>query len=128
MKIEKLKIDSKGRIVLPHAFRETLGMKEGDRVFAAVDDAKTSIIISPFGETEVYQIEFEMPDKPGSLMSILKVLSDSSVDAVALEAHSLVRKKNAMGRIVCKIKFKKLKEVVAKLKKKGALKVSYKKI
>ncbi|MFH1394455.1 MAG: AbrB/MazE/SpoVT family DNA-binding domain-containing protein [Candidatus Micrarchaeota archaeon] len=121
-------MDSKGRIVLPHAFRETLGMKEGDMVFAAVDDEKTSIVVSPFGETEVYQVEFEMSDRPGTLMALLRVLSESKVDAVAIEAHSLVREKNAFCRIVLKLKHKKLKEIISKLKNKGALKITFRKV
>jgi bifunctional DNA-binding transcriptional regulator/antitoxin component of YhaV-PrlF toxin-antitoxin module len=128
MRIEKLKIDAKGRIVLPYAFRSTMGMKEGDFVFASMDDAKTSIVISPFGEKQVYRIDFEMVDAPGSFMKILKALADKKVDVVATEAHSLVRGKQATGRIFAKLKSKEIKPVTSMIKKAGAQKVKSSKI
>lgn len=128
MKIEKLKIDSKGRIVLPYAFRETLGMREGDLVFASLDDAKTSLIISPFGEKDVYQLDIEMSDRPGTFAALLKVFSEAKVDLVAVEAHSVVRTKSAHSRVVCKLKPKSIPGLLSKLKKNGALRVAYRRV
>ncbi len=123
MKIEKLKIDTKGRIVLPYAFRSTMGMREGDYVFASMDDSKTSIVLSPFGERQVYRIDFEMSDSPGAFMKILKILADEGVDMVATEAHSLVREKSASGRVFCKLRSKESMKVASLLRKAGAKKV-----
>jgi len=128
MKIEKLKLDSKGRIVLPHPYREFLNLGEGDSIFASLDERNTAIILTPYLEKDLFSLDIKMTDAPGTLAKLAKVFVDEKADLVSTESHSLVREKSAVWRVVCKINKKKLKTLIKKLKSKGAISVSYRKV
>ncbi len=99
-KLELVKIDSKGRIVLPQAFRESLRLREGDRTFLALDEENERIIISPGAERNLTLMEIEMGDKPGTLAKLATALAREGVDLISTESHSLDRSRNAVWRVL----------------------------
>ncbi len=127
MQVEQLKIDEKGRIVLPAKFRDFLGVTQGDHVFASADEKTQSIIISPHAEKDIYTIRIEMGDKPGTLAKLAQVLADSKVDLVSTESHSTIRTKEAVWRIIAKFDGD-FNTLIRRLKENGALRVEKKKI
>ncbi len=99
-KLELVKIDSKGRVVLPQAFREALRLRANDRAFLALDEENERIIISPGGERNLTLMEIEMGDAPGTLAKLAAVLTKEGVDLVSTESHSLDRSRNAVWRVL----------------------------
>ncbi len=123
MHIEKLKLDGKGRVVLPAKFRDYLGLATGDEIFASLDEKTQSLVLSAHAETEVYILKIEMGDAPGTLAKLAKVLADNKVDLISTESHSITRMKNAVWRVVCKLKKEKIDKIKKELKKNGAVSV-----
>jgi AbrB family looped-hinge helix DNA binding protein len=128
MKTEKTKLDSKGRALIPKAFREAIGLKESDPVFVSLDEKNQSIILSQYAESEVYQLTIEMGDKPGALASLAKVLADNKVDLIATESHSVLRAKGALWRVLCSCKKMDREPLRKALLAHGALSVSIAKL
>lgn len=123
MQIEKLKLDGKGRIVLPAKFREYLGLTTGDEIFASLDEKTQSLVLSGHAEREVYLLKIEMGDAPGTLAKLAKVLADNKVDLISTESHSITRMQNAVWRVVCKLNKEKIDKIKKELKKNGAVSV-----
>jgi AbrB family looped-hinge helix DNA binding protein len=115
MKIEKTRLDSKGRAVIPKPFREALGLREGDPVFVSLNERNQAIMITQYSESAVYQLTICMGDAPGTLAKIATILFENGVDLIATESHSTLRTKGAVWRILCTINRKKTN--FAKLKK-----------
>lgn len=124
MKMEKIKVDSKGRIVLPRTFRSSMGIKEGDFIFASLDEVHSAIIVSPITEKKQYVFDIIMGDKPGMLAKLANVLAENNVDILSSETHSLLRKKEATWHLVCLLKGTKKSKLRASLKKAGAKKIN----
>jgi AbrB family looped-hinge helix DNA binding protein len=129
MKIEKTNLDSKGRAVIPKAFREALGLRENDPVFISLDEEKCAIILTQYSESDIYQIKMEMGDTPGTLARLAVALFENGVDLIATESHAVLRTKGATWRGVCSIS---PKVDISALKRlllgNGAVKVSIKKL
>ncbi len=123
MMIEKLKVDSKGRIVLPFGFRTTLGIREGDYIFASIDEVNSAIIVSPLTEKKPYVMDIVMSDRPGTLAKLATVLAENKVDLISSRTHSLIRQKEAIWHVVCLFRGAKKGKVRSALKKAGAKKV-----
>ena len=123
MKIEKIKVDSKGRIVLPLGFRTTLGIKEGDYIFASIDEVNSAIIVSPLTEKKPFVMDIVMADKPGTLAKLATVLAENKVDLISSRTHSLIRQKEAAWHVICVFRGATKAKVRSALKKAGALKV-----
>jgi AbrB family looped-hinge helix DNA binding protein len=67
---EILKIDSRGRIVIPRTMRKSLGLKENSQIMLISDsEAKEiKIIPLPFSEEKAFiRLKISIDDKPGSL-------------------------------------------------------------
>ena len=127
MRIERIKIDSKGRIVLPSSFRTALALDQGDVVYLSLDEQNSAIVISTKPDESLYSLVISMDDAPGTLAKLATVLAEQNVDLVATESHSLTRSKEAVWRVIAKFEGD-WNKMIRELKKKGANKIEKRKI
>jgi AbrB family looped-hinge helix DNA binding protein len=76
---EVLRIDSRGRIVIPRSMRRSLGLKENSHVMliANPDENELRMIPLPFTEEGSYmRVRVIMADEPGALGQVAKVFGD----------------------------------------------------
>ncbi len=115
-KAEIVKIDERGRLLIPSSFREVLNLKEGSSVLAILDDKKETITVIPFayiGE-EIASIRIEMSDSPGTLSRILKLLADNGVDLI--KSESIAAQRGRMATWTALVETSKSKKSVSQLK------------
>ena len=100
-----IRLDTRGRLVIPNEFRETLDLKEGDEVLMSLDSKTDTLIISPiYGEpTNLVRMEIEFGDTPGCLAKIAKKIADLKIDLVMSESKSSQRGKKARWSIIADI-------------------------
>lgn len=100
-----IKLDTRGRLVIPNEFREALDLKEGDNVLISLDSKSNTITISPiYGEeNNLVKIEIEFGDTPGCLAKIATKLAELNVDLVMTESKSFERGTKARWNIVADI-------------------------
>ena len=76
---EILKIDSRGRIVIPRSMRKALGLKENSYIMLISDSEENElrIIPLPFSEDQTFmRIKVIIPDTPGALSQVSKVFGE----------------------------------------------------
>lgn len=97
-----IRLDTRGRLVIPNEFRETLNLKEGDEVLLSLDTKTNSLVISPiYGKSgNLAKIEIEFDDKPGSLAKLAETLAKINIDLVMTESKSFQRGKKARWYII----------------------------
>ena len=100
-----IRLDTRGRLVIPTEFRETLDLKEGDEVLMSLDAKTNTLIISPiYGNADnLVKIEIEFDDKPGSLAKLAETLAKINIDLIMTESKSYQRGKKARWYIVADI-------------------------
>ena len=100
-----IKLDTRGRLVIPNEFREMLNLKEGDEVILSLDSKTDTLVISPtYGKpTDLVKIEIEFGDVPGCLAKIAKKIADLKIDLIMTESKSSQRGKKARWDIVADI-------------------------
>ena len=100
-----IKLDTRGRLVIPNEFREALALKEGDEVILSLDRKTDSLTISPiYGKpTDLVRMELEFGDTPGCLAKIAKKISEMKIDLVMTESKSSQRGKKARWDIIADI-------------------------
>ena len=100
-----IRLDTRGRLVIPNEFRESLDLKEGDNVLLSLDSKTNTINISPlYGENEyLIKMEIRFGDKPGSLAQIATTLAKLKVDLIMTESKSYERGTKARWDIVADI-------------------------
>ena len=98
-------LDTRGRLVIPNEFRETLDLKEGDEVLMSLDSKTNTLIINPiYGDPrELVTIEIEFGDTPGCLAKIAQKIADLKIDLIMTESKSSQRGKKARWDIVADI-------------------------
>lgn len=94
-----IKLDTRGRLVIPNEFREALALKEGDDVLLSLDRKTDTITISPiYGKTtDLVKMELEFGDVPGCLAKIAEKIADLKIDLVMTESKSSQRGKKLGG-------------------------------
>jgi len=97
-----IRLDTRGRLVIPNEFRETLDLKEGDEVLISLDTKTNTMIISPiYGkQNDLIKIDIDFDDKPGSLAKIAEMLAKIRLDLVMTESKSYQRGKKARWSII----------------------------
>jgi AbrB family looped-hinge helix DNA binding protein len=97
-----IRLDTRGRLVIPNEFRETLNLKEGDEVLMSLDTKTDALIISPiYGEpTDLVRMEIEFGDTPGCLAKIAQKIANMKIDLVMTESKSSQRGKKARWDII----------------------------
>jgi AbrB family looped-hinge helix DNA binding protein len=100
-----IKLDTRGRLVIPNEFREALALKEGDDVLLSLDRKTDTITISPiYGKaTDLVKMELEFGDTPGCLAKIAEKVADLKIDLVMTESKSSQRGKKARWDIIADI-------------------------
>jgi bifunctional DNA-binding transcriptional regulator/antitoxin component of YhaV-PrlF toxin-antitoxin module len=123
---EVVRLDSKGRVLLPSTMREAVGLREGMYVMLTADTELRQISISPFADLKARLAQFRvrMPDVPGSLAKVAQVLADAGVDLIASESRTLQREKLAEWYVIADVSKVscKLEEVRERLLKRGKAK------
>ena len=100
-----IKLDTRGRLVIPTEFREILNLKEGDEILLSLDSKTDTIVISPtYGEPKnLVKIEIDFDDTPGCLAKIAEKLAKMKIDLVMTESKSSQRGKKARWDIIADI-------------------------
>ena len=122
------RIDEKGRLIVPAAYREVLNLKENSNVLLTLDTSKNALVLLPFASAgdELYRVTVALSDAPGSLSRLLLLLAKSGADLVQSESIASDRGRSAEWRATvdlskCKAKPSAIKELL--LKEKVAAKV-----
>ena len=100
-----IRLDTRGRLVIPNEFRESLNLKEGDEVLISLDRKTDTLTISPtYGEPkDLVKMEIEFGDTPGCLAKIAQKIADMKIDLVMTESKSSQRGKRARWDIIADI-------------------------
>jgi AbrB family looped-hinge helix DNA binding protein len=100
-----IRLDTRGRLVIPNEFREILNLKEGDEVLLSLDPKTDTITISPiYGKPkDLVKMEIEFGDTPGCLAKIAKKIADLKIDLIMTESKSSQRGKRARWDIIADI-------------------------
>jgi len=97
-----IRLDTRGRLVIPNEFRESLDLKEGDNVLVSLDSKKNTISINPvYGESKnLIKLELTFGDKPGCLAKIATKLAELKIDLIMTESKSFERGTKARWNII----------------------------
>ncbi|EMR74090.1 looped-hinge helix DNA binding domain, AbrB family [Thermoplasmatales archaeon SCGC AB-539-N05] len=100
-----IKLDTRGRLVIPNEFRENLDLKEGDNVLVSLNQETNTITINPIYTENNYLIKMKIKfgDKPGSLAKIATLLAKNKVDLIMTESKSYERGSKARWDIIADI-------------------------
>jgi AbrB family looped-hinge helix DNA binding protein len=130
---EIVRIDSRGRVTLPSALRESIGLSEGMYVMLIAEIEEKQVRIIPFADPEAKLVEFHLAirDAPGALAKAASVLAENNVDLLSTTSRTLKRGELAEWIVVadiskCKCKLMELREKI--LDRKAAEKIEIKEI
>ena len=100
-----VKLDTRGRLVIPSEYRTPLGLKEGDDVLLSIDYKTDTLSIVPvLRESKgIVKIEIEFGDDPGCLARTADKLADLGVDLIQTESKSSARGQKATWDIYADI-------------------------
>jgi AbrB family looped-hinge helix DNA binding protein len=100
-----IRLDTRGRLVIPNEFRESLNLREGDEVLMSLDTKTDTLTINPiYGNMkDLVKIEIEFGDTPGCLAKIAKKIADLKIDLIMTNSKSSQRGKKARWDIIADI-------------------------
>lgn len=100
-----VRLDTRGRLVIPNEFRESLDLRQGDSVLLSLDKASNAISISPiYGDQQnLVLLDIEFGDAPGSLAEAASILARLGVDLVMTESKSFQRGARARWNIIADV-------------------------
>ena len=100
-----IRLDVRGRLVIPNEFRETLNLKKGDEVLLGLDTKTNTLTISPIYDKQcnLVKIKLEFGDSPGCLAKIANKLARMKIDLIMTESKSFQRGKKARWDIIADI-------------------------
>jgi len=118
---EIVRIDSRGRIILPSSIRDSIGLPKGMYAMLIADSDKKEVRITPFADPEAKLIDFriELKDVPGALAKVATILAEHKVDLLSTESRTLHRGKVAEWSVIadvskCSCGLQELKEMIKK--------------
>lgn len=125
---ENLKVDSRGRIVIPRSMRKSLGLVENSQIMA-ISDSETKeikLIPLPFSENGNYmKMQIIIPDTSGSLAKIAAVFAEMNLSLIYGETVIIKKGEEAEWTVISQPPKISIDEFVEILEKKGgAIKVS----
>ena len=96
------KLDGKGRLIIPAAYREVLNLRENSNVLLTLSTERHALTVLPFAAAgnELYAIRVGLSDAPGSLSRLLSLLAKNGVDLVQSESIASERGRRAQWKAV----------------------------
>ncbi|MHA1371241.1 MAG: AbrB/MazE/SpoVT family DNA-binding domain-containing protein [Promethearchaeota archaeon] len=128
---EIVKIDDRGRIVIPGYARKMLNLKVGSKILMIVDDKTNRIILTPFlGEdSKPIRARIRLQDEPMSLARVAMAIGKLGINLILGEAHTIHKGIYAEWSIVADISTmkeeKSLEEIAQIMREAGALEVEW---
>lgn len=112
-----IRLDTRGRLVVPREFREPLGLREGDRVLLSLDQDSGTLSVSPIADEKKKLAKFEIifGDAPRALASVADYLADENVDLIMTQSRSTDRGKSARWEVIADVSA--CKKTFAQMKK-----------
>lgn len=100
-----VRMDTRGRLVIPTEFRQRLNLEEGDEVLISLDSETDTLTISPtYGKPiNLVRINIEFSDTPGCLARIAYKIAELKIDLIKTESKSSQRGKKARWDIIADI-------------------------
>jgi AbrB family looped-hinge helix DNA binding protein len=94
---EIVKMDSKGRIILPSSIRDTLGLAEGMSFLLIAEPKSKEIRVLPFADhrAKLSELRVRLKDEPGALASVAGILASKGVDLLWSQSRTLRRGESA---------------------------------
>ena len=89
-----VKVDSKGRILIPFHIRNYIELNENSEVMF-VENGKKELKIIPILPGENATVTAVIKDQPGSLAKLLDIVSNNNIDIIASRSKTLDAHKNA---------------------------------
>lgn len=96
-KVDIVKLDGKGRILVPIDIRRILGLREGMYLLIIADSERCEIRLTPFidRKAKLARIIVGLKDIPGALARIAGILADIGVDLLFSESRTIRRGEEA---------------------------------
>ena len=88
-----VKLDSKGRIILPYHVREYMGLKEGVELLISNNEKKELRIFPLISGTA--ELRIVMADVPGSLSKVLNMITKHKIDILMSTSKTIEKGKIA---------------------------------
>ena len=82
---EILRIDERGRLLIPVVMRKSLGLVENSNILAVCDEKNSEIRLTPlqfFEENNLIKMKITMEDKAGALATLAQALADKKVSLI----------------------------------------------
>lgn len=85
-----VKLDSKGRLLIPYHIRELLDIADGSQ-FVIMSNYNGEIKLLPLIKGRTSEVRILLEDKPGNLTQITKVLAKANIDIILSQMKVLER-------------------------------------
>jgi AbrB family looped-hinge helix DNA binding protein len=89
-----VKLDSKGRIIVPFHIRDYLGLKEGTELLVT-NNEKRELKILPLMNGKTSEIRIMLSDMPGSMAKIVNTIAKHNVDVLMSMSQTIEKGKSA---------------------------------
>jgi len=95
-----VKLDSKGRVLLPIHIRKFLSIDDGTELIIVEDNDKQQVRILPLIKEKTAELRFSLHDMPGSLAYIADTLATYNINIIMSESRTLVKGKMAEWDVI----------------------------
>ena len=95
-----MKLDSKGRLLIPVHIRKKLDATEGTEVMIISEDEKNEIKIIPLIKDKNAELKFLLTGIPNSLAMVANMFATHNINILMSESRTLVRGKMAEWNVI----------------------------
>jgi len=98
---EIVKMDDRGRVLIPIYARDALSIGSDTSLLLLVDQEQKNIVLTPITEkARLATIKIVLPDVPGALARAAQFMAERGVDLIMSESRTLSRGKTAEWNVV----------------------------
>ncbi len=99
---EIVKIDDRGRIVIPGSTRKVMKIGPGTNLLMIADDSNNEITLTPFlgNDAKPVKMQIIMRDQQGALAKIAQIIGDLGINLLSEEAHILKKGEQAEWMVI----------------------------